>query len=64
MIPGKAFICLLYEAKKIFGEPSKWDTRVVTSWMLTTAKELTRGPKTTAEIVPFTEPKQREWEDA
>ena len=45
MIPGSSVIILLHEAKKVFGEPKDWDTRVVTSWLITTAREIAAGPK-------------------
>lgn len=53
MIPGQAFMVVLAEAKRVFGEPSTWDSRAVTDWMMRRAKELARGDKPPADVVPF-----------
>lgn len=45
MIPGASVIILLHEAVKVFGPPKDWDTRVVTSWLITTAREIAAGGK-------------------
>lgn len=43
MIPGPSVMILLKQAIGIFGPPSEWDQRVVTQWLITTARALSQG---------------------